>query len=405
MKRFCLRRVIPALTALSLLVSLSGCASALQALLPERENPPESSASSLPEGGAADNTGGLDWSEAFPASPGKDIEQNSYHALCDQLQESGAIAGIAFLGHVNTPLRQEEFLDLLQRRGYLEEYPFLADIPADRIIHAPEGHQLYCIIPAGPDVTVTVNEWLPAGHSAEEGEPGAILGQSDGKPLLLVGGLERTLPNLQVSLENKEEKILIVTCPALAPSQDVLMDTSDYLLDFTRCILPPEDDFVREPATPEVLQGNWIAPNEYDPDGKPQVCNLRFYRDDAGNECAEYYYGPPLGAVYARMDGKFIPSAPPGSWVTEDMSVFSMDLMGGSAMETGLPPDPGYNDPFHFHGIFNIYYYPELDVIEVVHQFNRPLIPGRTGHSILFERKADEPQVAQLNGSAHFNSR
>ena len=53
MKRFCLRRVIPALTALSLLVSLSGCASALQALLPERENPPESSASSLPEGGAA----------------------------------------------------------------------------------------------------------------------------------------------------------------------------------------------------------------------------------------------------------------------------------------------------------------------------------------------------------------
>ena len=125
MKRFCLRRVIPALTALSLLVSLSGCASALQALLPERENPPESSASSLPEGGAADNTGGLDWSEAFPTSPGKDIEQNSYHALCDQLQESGAIAGIAFLGHVNTPLRQEEYLDLLQRRGYLEEYAAL----------------------------------------------------------------------------------------------------------------------------------------------------------------------------------------------------------------------------------------------------------------------------------------
>ena len=405
MKRSCLRRVIPALTALSLLVSLSGCASALQALFPEQENPPESSASSLPEGGEADNTGGLDWSETFPASPGKDIEQDSYHALCGQLQESGAIAGIAFLGHVNTPLRQEEYLDLLQRRDYLEEYAFLTDIPADRIIHAPEGHQLFCIVPAGPDVTVTVNEWLPAGHSAEEGEPGEVLGHSDGKPLLLIGGLERTLPNLQVSLENKDEKILIVTCPALAPSQDVLMDTSDYLLDFTQCILPPEGDFVREPATPEVLQGNWIARNEYGLDGTPQVCNLRFYRNDAGKECAEYYYGPTLGAVYARMDGKFVPSAPPGSWVTEDMSIFSMELVGGSAMETGLPPDPGYNDPFHFYGIFNIYYYPELDVIEIVHQFNRPLIPGRTGHSILFERKADEPQVAQQNGSAQFNSR
>ena len=398
MKRSCLRRVMHAVTALGLLAGLSGCVSALQALVPEREAPSASSVSSLPEGGVADNTGSLEWAEAFPASPGQDIGQDSYHILCGRLQESGAVAGIAFLGHVNAPLQREEYLELLRRRGYLEEYPFLADIPADRIIHAPEGHQLYCVVPAGPDVTVTVNEWLPAGHSAEEGEPGAVLGQSDGKPLLLIGGLERTLPNLQVSLENKDEKILIVTCPALAPSHDVLMDTSDYLLDFTRCILPPEDSVDREPATPEVLQGEWVAWNEYALDGKPQVCNLRFYRDAAGNERAEYYYGPPLGAVYARMDGKFTPSASPGGWVTADMSILSMELLGGTAMQTGLSADPGYNDPYFFNGIFNIYYYPEADVIEIVHQFNRPLLSGRTGHSIFFERKTTEAADAQQRG-------
>ena len=138
-------------------------------------------------------------------------------------------------------------------------------------------------------------------------------------------------------------------------------------------------------ATPEVLQGEWVAWDAHTDTGAPQVCYLRFYRDEAGNDCMEYGYGPPMGETYAWFAGSFTPSAQEIGWVTEDMSEFAMDLVGGTALETGQPPQYEGGDPtFYLSGAYSIDYYPELDMIEVGHQFGSPLLDGII--TILFER-------------------
>ena len=67
------------------------------------------------------------------------------------------------------------------------------------------------------------------------------------------------------------------------------------------------------------------------------------------------------------------------------MSEFSMELVGGTALESGLPPQHKDKEPiFYLSGAYSIDYYPELDMIEVGHQFGSPLLDGII--TILFER-------------------
>ena len=408
MKRFGPRAVISVVTALGLFVSLTGCGAVLQAIQQLKGTSPESVATGSTSDSRPDefpsrpdaDGGDAEGPEHLPAASDRDLAQPSYHSFCDQLQQNGKLAGIAFLGYVNDPLRQEEYLKLLRWRGYLEEYSFLADIPEERLVRVAGGHQLYCVVPAGPDITVTINEWFLSDYSTYDGVEGTIgreIARSDGKPLLLISGPDRTVPSLQVSVENSKEKILIRTYPALSPTSDNLRDSSEdgFLQEFTLPAPHPGEIAPREPATPEVLQGDWVMWSAYDIDGRPLVCYLSFSQDEAGNNRVEYVCGPPVGDAYARMQGDFIPSAAPAGWITEDMSILSMDLVGGTAMKTGLPMENDYDDPYHFNGIFNIYYYPQLDMIEIQHQFGRPLIDISYGHSFIFERKIDGPNGVQ----------
>lgn len=418
MKRSVLHRVMLTVTALCMVLSLTGCGPALQAIQQLREKNPEPTpevqtgeTGSTP---AKPQASGRPHPQA-PAQPDSETEpaqpeppapqvtaqpelpasqgisvvtgQHSYISLCSLLQEHCLKAGVAFLGYVDNPMKEGEYLNLLERRGYLESYDFLAAMPEDHLIRTADGHQLYCLVPA-KGVTVTVREWIGSSiYGDDSGQAGELLYQSDsGDPILLLCGYDVIQPDLQVCLEDADGNLLTWLPRSTHDSMQPYL--ADHLLgsivDFTPMFLDTYW-YDSQRATPEVLQGDWVAWNAHTDTGAPQVCRLRFYRDEAGNDCMEYGYGPPMGETYAWFAGSFTPSAQPVGWVTDDMSEFSMELVGGTALETGLPPQHEDGEPtFYLSGAYSIDYYPELDMIEVSHQFGSPLLDGMI--SILFER-------------------
>lgn len=418
MKRSVLHRVMLAVTAVCMVLSLTGCGAALQAIQQLREKTPDpppgvqtgetGSKPAEPQspGQPAPQVPARPAPEAEPAQPEQPAPQvptqpappapqgisavtgkNSYISVCSLLQEHCLTAGVAFLGYVDNPMKEGEYLNLLERRGYLESYDFLAAMPEDHLIRTEQGHQLYCLVPA-KGITVTVNEWMGSDiYGDDSGQAGKLLYQSDsGDPILLLCGYDLIQPDLQVILEDAAGNRLTWLPRSTHDSMQPYL--ADHLLgsivDFTPMYLDTYW-YDSQRATPEVLQGEWVAWDAHTTTGEPLVCRLRFYRDEAGNDCMEYGYGPPMGETYAWFAGSFIPSAQPIGWVTEDMSEFAMDLVGGTALETGLPPQYEGGDPtFYLSGAYSIDYYPELDMIEVSHQFGSPLLDGII--TILFER-------------------
>lgn len=393
MKRHGLHRMMLAGTAMCLLLCLTGCSTVIRELFLVRECVPNDTAQAVgpqasPGTRFSETRAKLAAADATPEANSQEAARASYQALCSRLQENGRLAGVALLGYVNGPT-EAEYANLLQRRGYLDDYAFLAGMGEDHLIRAEEGHQLYCVVPADTDVSVTVSAWMGSPIFGDEtGQAGDVLYSSDsGEPLLLLCGHDMVQPNLQVRLERSDGTFCFwYPIPGKDDRIPYLGGAQSALMDFTPNTGVSVEDYDFQIAAPEILQGDWVAWDQYTGSGEPQVCRLRFYRDAAGNDRVEYCYGPPVGEVYARLDGDFVHSVTPAGWITEEMSAFYMDLIGGTAMETGLPADSAYDEPYSFVGIYDIRYYPQLDVIEIGHMFNRPLLNGRSGHWMVFER-------------------
>ena len=236
MKRSVLHRMMLTAMALCMVWSLTGCGAALQAIQQLREKTPDpppgvqtgetGSKPAEPQspGQPAPQVPARPAPEAEPAQPEQPAPQvptqseppapqgisavtgkNSYISVCSLLQEHCLTAGVAFLGYVDNPMKEEEYLNLLERRGYLESYDFLAAMPEDHLIRTEQGHQLYCLVPA-KGVTVTVNEWMGSDiYGDDSGQAGKLLYQSDsGDPILLLCGYDLIQPDLQVCLEDTD---------------------------------------------------------------------------------------------------------------------------------------------------------------------------------------------------------
>ena len=383
--------------ALCLALCLAGCAETIQALQELRDKTAssgvQSHAASRPErqetspepAPAPETTGGQ--SGSLPQTSGQGMEWDSCRDLRDWIEREGKMAGVAFIGYADdtTP---EEYVNLLEWRGYLEAYDFLLKIPANCLVQAEKGYQLYCILP-GPSVAVTVREWMGSDIFGDDtGTAGEVLYASDsGEPVLLLCGHDLIQPNLQVTLEDNAGNTLVWLPRSTDDGLPYLGKAEQGLLDFTPITTIPLDEYDRQLATPEILQGEWMAWDAHTREGQPQVCSLCFYPDQGETWGMEYFYGPPGEKAWFWFEGEFIPSAAPVGWITEDMSEFSMELVGGIALETGLPPAyEGQEISRGLNGVYNIYYYPDLDVIEVVYQFGQPLLE-EIG-SITFERSS-----------------
>ena len=96
------------------------------------------------------------------------------------LFDEGCTAGVLFLGYVDGnagDLEQDRdyYQSIFEVQGYLEDFPFLAEIPNSNFVQTKDGQELYCIIPQDDMATVSVNQWIVNETNDFKGEAGEVL--------------------------------------------------------------------------------------------------------------------------------------------------------------------------------------------------------------------------------------
>ncbi|MBQ3588437.1 MAG: hypothetical protein II977_07695 [Oscillospiraceae bacterium] len=123
----------------------------------------------------------------------------------DHMDGVNYIAAAAFLGYYE--YGYELIMNYLGDMGISAEYPFLEEIPEENFIDAG-GDELYCVVPAGEDYSISVYEWLVDEYNDYEGEPGNALFHSDnGQPVFIKCNESDLYPNVLVSVEDSNGNI------------------------------------------------------------------------------------------------------------------------------------------------------------------------------------------------------
>lgn len=92
-----------------------------------------------------------------------------------------------FLGYVDGSANDRGCLEqVLYDGGNMDEFPFLSDIPDERIVENEYGSELYCIFPYDQSASVAVNEYVYDGPDDYLGRTGNVLYRSEyGDPIIL----------------------------------------------------------------------------------------------------------------------------------------------------------------------------------------------------------------------------
>ncbi|MDY3014450.1 MAG: hypothetical protein SOR61_04545 [Evtepia sp.] len=133
-------------------------------------------------------------------------EDASLTKLRQEMKENGNIGAIAFLGTL--PQGDRSGLNSLLQHESLEAYPFLRNIPEDRITQQT-GDEVYCLVPLDETVSLTVQELICNESNHYQQEPGKVLFSSqDGQPVLLIGNQSDIIPNLFITLKDSSGQTL-----------------------------------------------------------------------------------------------------------------------------------------------------------------------------------------------------
>lgn len=393
MKKIHLRRLTAVLAALTLVCCLAGCDTDAGKNPPEKDPSSQTSGNSDVSGIVSDKLNSALNNQNDPSSEVSQSEPEesqgggnetagmtdpSYYAFVEQLQEYQMAAGVAFLGYVEGPMG-DGYLGALSSWGYLEDYPFTGEIPYENYVET-DGDEMYCVVPADPNASVAVNEWIVTGDTVDSGEAGEVLYRSEsGEPIMVTCNDTFNCSNAQVVItdENGNTTSFLLF---LSPKTDMLFlgEAAGDIYDFS--IYSDQKMgttyFEQLMADSDVLLGTWSAEDAYDINGDNMMCSLTFYRDENGASRMEYFYGLPMSDIYERFEGSYYSPDQPEYG---DMVMFDMELTGGLALEEGV-------EPYFFGGMYLILYYPELDVIEVIHMEGTPLLAGMEGSIITFGR-------------------
>ena len=107
--------------------------------------------------------------------------------------------GCAYLGSTGGE-ESTDLTALLEGADCLTAYPFLREIPAEQVV-APGGWDIYCIVPADEDVSITVNEFGWPSWDAEGPVAGEVLWESgSGTPLCIAANVSDIMPDTQITV-------------------------------------------------------------------------------------------------------------------------------------------------------------------------------------------------------------
>lgn len=130
-------------------------------------------------------------------TPAPSPAEESLDAIRMEMEPSGAIAGIFFLGvHDGEPLDDAFYTDA-DRQGYFEGRPFMKEITMDQYARNV-GSEVYCIVPADPNAKVKVTAWDEAGEKPVEGD--VLYESENGAPFFVHGNASDIMPNLSITI-------------------------------------------------------------------------------------------------------------------------------------------------------------------------------------------------------------
>ena len=149
--------------------------------------------------------------------------------------------GCAYLGSTGGE-ESADLTALLEGADCLTAYPFLREIPAEQVV-APGGWDIYCIVPADEDVSITVNEFGWPSWDAEGPVAGEVLWESgSGTPLCIAANVSDIMPDTQITVTAADGTAIIYQ-PFLSLRDGSLAVPEDgTVYDFT--VYP--EGFVRE---------------------------------------------------------------------------------------------------------------------------------------------------------------
>lgn len=176
-----------------------------------------------------------------PDSPAPSEAEQSLADLRETIRAAGAVLGCAYLGATygnDAP----DLHALLEDNGYAARYPFLLDLPS-KLAVSTDGWEIYCIVPADEDVSITVNEFGWPSWDAEGPVAGEVLWESgSGTPLCIAANVSDIMPDTQITVTAADGTAIIYQ-PFLSLRDGSLAVPEDgTVYDFT--VYP--EGFVRE---------------------------------------------------------------------------------------------------------------------------------------------------------------
>lgn len=176
-----------------------------------------------------------------PDSPAPSEAEQPLADLRETIRAAGAVLGCAYLGSTGGE-ESTDLTALLEGADCLTAYPFLREIPAEQVI-APGGWDIYCIVPADEDVSITVNEFGWPSWDAEGPVAGEVLWESgSGTPLCIAANVSDIMPDTQITVTAADGTAIIYQ-PFLSLRDGSLAVPEDgTVYDFT--VYP--EGFVRE---------------------------------------------------------------------------------------------------------------------------------------------------------------
>ena len=288
----------------------SGCDININIGGPENSSEAEITSSGAETSSDADISSGSESSSTGVVSPGKrpfvpdsdkPVQENisgkeSYENLLAELENTESAFGEAFIGYIEGPMGTgyEEFF---REQGYLEKYPFIAEIPYERYVET-DGNEMYCIVPKDPKASVSVTEWE---FSPRGGTYGKVLYKSDaGDPILITCNENGDIPNVKVVIVDSVGNVFEFS--PYFNSQlgwlEVYETPEAHAYDFTVRKNSAMDDIL----VFDDLIGDW-AGFYTTPEGKEVQFHFNFYRAAYGEPCVTFWYGEEYGVYKEYYEG------------------------------------------------------------------------------------------------------
>lgn len=128
-------------------------------------------------------------------------EKNEYATVREKMSDSDLCA-VAYLGGCES---QSDIRGVILNSDAIVEYPFIADIPDERIVVADGGWDIYCIVPATDDTKITVNG-VELDTDAQISTTGELY-SATGDAILLYCNVSDILSNTLVTVTSGSESL------------------------------------------------------------------------------------------------------------------------------------------------------------------------------------------------------